>query len=662
MQNTDTFSPNPDTLLKDVFGYDEFRTGQRELIDCLLAGRDVLGIMPTGAGKSVCYQIPAALLPGVTIVVSPLISLMQDQVNALRQSGISAAAVTSALSFEEIYNVMELAAWGQYKLLYVAPERLLSPNFLSFATGANISLLAVDEAHCVSQWGHDFRLSYRDIPQFVARLPKRPPLGAFTATATGDVRGDIVKLLQLREPYTLVTGFDRPNLYFGVTAPRDKNAELMRLVGERSAQNGIVYCSTRKNVEAVHQMLTERGYSAGKYHAGMPDAARAENQDDFLYDRVKIMVATVAFGMGIDKSNVSYVIHYNIPKSMENYYQEAGRAGRDGSPAQCILIYSAQDVRIQEFIIKKEPEPEMPSPYDLSPQRDEEKLRREHELRMENHASRVTRELAVLKQMVFYATARDCLRGRLLGYFGEKPAEACGNCSSCLTPARDKSDGEDYENVDVTLEAKKLICCVFRLSERGKRFGLDTVCEILLAGKNPNIEKFGLASLSTYGIMPGYDKKRLRAIAELMIEGGYLERSYIGRDSRGAVIDLGARSDEIIRGGEKLVLDLPTPEKKGRRRASREAAPSWGLPRENSPALGEDIDDELLLKLKELRRRLAEKERVPAFVVFSDATLRDICRVQPLNDRDFLTVHGVGEVKARRYGAAFIALVKEHIE
>ena len=444
-------------ILKQYFGYDSFRPGQDELVHAILSGRDTLGIMPTGAGKSICYQVPAMLFPGLTLVISPLISLMKDQVGALVEAGVPAACINSAMSAEEFRDALYFAGRGQYKLLYVAPERLTAPSFLEFAKRVPISMITVDEAHCISQWGQDFRPSYLKILDFLAELPERPLVSAFTATATAEVRDDIVQALGLHEPFIKTTGFDRPNLYFAVEQPTSKGMKLLQLLNERKDKSGIVYCSTRKNVEEICDLLLSRGLPATRYHAGLDPDERRENQDDFLYDRKTIMVATNAFGMGIDKSNVSFVIHYNMPKNMESYYQEAGRAGRDGQPADCILLYSGQDVRMAEFLIERSHEAEDESIDEATRQ----------EL--------IARDRERLKQMTFYCTTTECLRHYILRYFGENSPLSCGHCSSCDT---------NFEEVDATMDARKILSCVYRLDERGRAFGKTVVSAILTGSKN----------------------------------------------------------------------------------------------------------------------------------------------------------------------------------
>ena len=423
----------PEALLQQYFGHREFRSGQKQAIDAILQGRDVLAIMPTGAGKSVCYQISAMLLPGLTIVISPLISLMKDQVEALHQVGIPAAYLNSTISPAQFADTMIGVRNGQYRILYAAPERLMTEHFLALTAEVPVSMVAVDEAHCVSQWGQDFRQSYLDIVPFVEQLPVRPVCCAFTATATQQVETDIAALLHLQNPVSVKTGFDRKNLFFGVRQPQKKMDEVIQILTENAGKSGIIYCSTRKAVEDVCNALREKGYPATRYHAGLVEKERSANQEDFLYDRQTIMVATNAFGMGIDKSNVSFVIHYQMPMDLESYYQEAGRAGRDGEPAQCILLYSGRDVRTNQFLLergKENAEIEEASLRESLLQKGEERLR----------------------QMTFYATSTSCLRRRMLQYFGEKAPETCGNCSCCLTNYREEDVtleellGEDYVN------------------------------------------------------------------------------------------------------------------------------------------------------------------------------------------------------------------------
>lgn len=598
-------------VLKEYFGHDSFREGQDRITDSLLGGRDVLGIMPTGAGKSICYQVPALIFEGVTVVVSPLISLMKDQVSALVQSGVAAAYINSSLTHAQYLKVLQNTENGKYKIIYVAPERLCAPAFLEICRSLSISMVAVDEAHCVSQWGQDFRPSYLKIPDFIESLPSRPVVGAFTATATGTVREDIKNLLKLRSPLVVATGFDRPNLFFSVMHPNKKSIALMKLIKERKGESGIVYCSTRKAVEEVCELLNKNGFTATRYHAGLDEDERRLNQDDFVYDRAPIMVATNAFGMGIDKSNVSFVIHYNMPKNMESYYQEAGRAGRDGRNADCILLYSSKDVRTNQFLINNsEPNP------DLTEDEQEEVRRRDRER---------------LKKMTFYCTTHKCLRKFILEYFGDKSPERCCKCSNCLS---------NHENTDITVDAQKIMSCVART---GQRYGKKVICDVLRGSKNERLISAGLSRQSTYGIMADCTEKRLRDIIEHLCENGYMTTE----GDEYPILRLTPKSRGVLTGSETLRMMLEIPQKK---KAS--SAKSAAL----SPA-----DEKLLIALKELRRSLAMRQSVPAYVVFSDATLMDMCRIKPKTRDEFMEVSGVGQRKAIRYGEVFLATIAEFL-
>lgn len=598
-------------VLKEYFGHDSFREGQDRITDSLLSGRDVLGIMPTGAGKSICYQVPALMFEGVTVVVSPLISLMKDQVSALVQSGVAAAYINSSLTHAQYLKVLQNTKNGKYKIIYVAPERLCAPAFLEICRSLSISMVAVDEAHCVSQWGQDFRPSYLKIPDFIESLPSRPVVGAFTATATGTVREDIKNLLKLRSPLVVATGFDRPNLFFSVMHPNKKSIALMKLIKERKGESGIVYCSTRKAVEEVCELLNKNGFTATRYHAGLGEDERRLNQDDFVYDRAPIMVATNAFGMGIDKSNVSFVIHYNMPKNMESYYQEAGRAGRDGRNADCILLYSSKDVRTNQFLINNsEPNP------DLTEDEQEEVRRRDRER---------------LKKMTFYCTTHKCLRKFILEYFGDKSPERCCKCSNCLS---------NHENTDITVDAQKIMSCVART---GQRYGKKVICDVLRGSKNERLISAGLSRQSTYGIMADCTEKRLRDIIEYLCENGYMT---VEGDEY-PILRLTPKSRGVLTGSETLRMMLEIPQKK---KAS--SAKSAALPPE---------DEKLLTALKELRKSLAMRQSVPAYVVFSDATLMDMCRIKPKTRDEFMEVSGVGQRKAIRYGEVFLATIAEFL-
>jgi len=598
-----------------------------------LGGQDILAVMPTGAGKSICYQIPAMLLPGMTLVISPLISLMKDQVNALRTAGCPAAFLNSSLTPAEYARTVAEIRGGEVKLLYIAPERLQRANLPMPDENDTPPLVVIDEAHCVSQWGHDFRTSYLEIAGFIDSIVGlRPITAAFTATATPKVKEDIERLLCLREPVSISTGFDRPNLYFEVRKPGNKKAALLEYVGEQKNLSGIVYCATRKAVDETYELLSRNGFAATRYHAGLEDGARRKNQDDFLYDRKTVMIATNAFGMGIDKSNVGYVVHYNMPKNIESYYQEAGRAGRDGSNADCILLYSGQDVRINDYLI---------SGSDENGECDPELLAHNREL---------------LRQMTFYATGNECLRRRLLSYFGEEsPKSYCGNCSNCLT---------EYEEADVTLEARKIISCVYRLKQRDRAFGKTMICDILRGSKGEKIKRFGLDTLSVWGIMAETKSPRIRAIIDFMIDDGCLE----SEGSEYPVVVLGHGCEEILKEERRLHMKLP-----------RERMPETakGKPHEKAVSGGDpaykvvetfshgqdmpeetDIDRGLFDELKELRKRIAMKETVPAYIVFSDATLRDMCRRKPESLTQLAEVKGVGSVKLEKYGETFLSVIR----
>lgn len=595
-------------LLKQYFGHSAFRPGQEALIDALLDGRDVLGVMPTGAGKSVCYQIPALMLPGITLVISPLISLMKDQVAALKQAGVAAAYINSSLSYEQYLEVLRRAKRGTYKTIYVAPERLSTEGFLAFAESAELSLLAVDEAHCVSQWGQDFRPSYLKIAEFCAALPQRPPVGAFTATATDEVKRDIVKLLDLHEPLELTTGFDRPNLYFSVETPGSKDVWLNAFIAERREQSGIVYCATRKNVEKVCENLQNRGFTATRYHAGLEDEERRANQEDFLYDRARVMVATNAFGMGIDKSNVSYVVHYNMPKNIESYYQEAGRAGRDGAKAECVLLYAPNDVRTAKFLIENSEDNES--------------------LTEEERAAVRERDLARLIRMAGYGKTTDCLRRYILRYFGERAPLHCGNCGNCCGK---------MERIDITTEAQKILSGVTRVERKYRKgLGAAIIAGMLAGSQEQRIYDLGLDELPTYGALKNLDRPTVRRYIDHLIEQGYLTMT----EGNYPVLCTTERSKDVLFHGETVEY-LGKKQEKPVKKAVQPA------------------DDSLYAVLSALRMEIAQRESVPAFVVFSNATLLDMAAKQPQTMAEFLAVNGVGSKKAERYGEAFIDCVRK---
>lgn len=591
--------------LKKYFGYDDFREGQQTLIECILKGKDVLGIMPTGAGKSVCFQLPAMIMDGVVLVISPLISLMKDQVETLIQSGLPAAYINSSQSTGQMRKVMDRARAGKYKLIYVAPERLLTHEFLSFAKNTEIAMVTVDEAHCISQWGQDFRPSYSKIPDFLKELPKRPVVSGFTATATSQVRNDIIELLSLKQPEVLISGFNRENLFFEVQNPKDKFKALLGFLEDNKDESGIIYCSTRKTVEAVCEQLRNRGFSAAHYHAGLSDDIRHKNQEDFIFDRVNLIVATNAFGMGIDKSNVSFVIHYNMPKDIESYYQEAGRAGRDGSPANCLMLYSGQDVRTNQWLIENTGE--------LSG--------------LDEHTAETIRERSLerLKQMTFYSTGNECLRGFILKYFGEKPEIFCGKCSNCNTK---------FDRVDITETAQKILSCIYRMEQR---FGENLVIDVLRGSKNKRIFDLGFNELSTYGICRD-SVQTLKNVINYLDFNGYLLRS----NGQYPVLQLSSKSKDILSGGETLVMKMPK-ERVRITESKIEFTADKGI-----------VDKEMFIRLRNLRFSLAKKQGVPAYVIFTDKSIIDMCVKMPKTMLEFADVYGVGENKLRAYGEIFL--------
>ena len=602
-------------VLKQYFGHTEFRAGQEPLVNALLSGRDVLGVMPTGAGKSMCYQIPALLLPGVTVVVSPLISLMKDQVTALVQAGIPAAYLNSTLTAAQYETALNRARQGAYRILYVAPERLETGGFRQLMQDLTISLVAVDEAHCVSQWGQDFRPSYLQIAAFLARLPRRPVVGAFTATATAQVSDDIVRLLELRDPLRVTTGFDRPNLSFEVVHPRQKSTYLYDYVERRKDRCGIVYCATRKTVEMVCAGLTANGISATSYHAGLADEVRRENQEDFVYDRKLVMVATNAFGMGIDKSNVSYVVHYNMPKNLESYYQEAGRAGRDGEPAECVLLFAPGDVQTAKYLIENSHDNDS-----LSEAEREQVLQRDRER---------------LEKMVGYCKTISCLRSYILEYFGQEPIPDCGNCGNCR--------GE-YEERDITIEAQKILSAVARV-EQNYSYGLgaNLVIQMLRGSQAQRVLQLGLDKLSTYGIMKEVSQDSIHRYIDLLVEQGYLERT----GDEYPVLRRTRRAGEVLFHGAKVAIKERIPSRAERKGERKQPVSELSI-EENS----------LFETLRTLRMELAQQEGVPAYVIFSNATLADMAVKRPHLRSELMEVSGVGHVKAERYGAHFLKAIR----
>ena len=615
-------------ILRQYFGYTQFRGAQEALIDAQLAGRDVFGVMPTGGGKSLCYQIPALLLPGITLVISPLISLMRDQVLALKSAGVSAAYINSSLSPEQLRLVYRNLRQGRYKIVYVAPERLLGEGFLAIAREVSVSLVAVDEAHCISQWGQDFRPSYLKIPEFLEYLPQRPIVSAYTATATPAVRRDILKHLNLNDPLVKVTGFDRPNLRFEVRIPESKRGELLTLLALRKGKSGIVYCSTRKEVEAVCAFLQERHIAATRYHAGLTDGERQQNQEDFLYDRKTVMVATNAFGMGIDKSNVSFVIHYNMPQSMESYYQEAGRAGRDGEKAECILLFGKKDVITGKFLIQKS--------YEESelPEQERELLK--------------ARDLQRLRDMIDYCQTPGCLRQYILRYFGQFNTPRCGNCGNCAPAAKRKKEKGTSPAApaltgvlgtkNITKESQMVLSCVQRIhTALGHSSTVTMTVQVLRGSRVMRLLENGLQNLSTYGLMNGYSREEIREIIAHLQSEGYLT---CGKNE---ILELTDSAKRVLFRGEPVTVTMDEGELNRR------------FPMSGTVA----ADSKLLTALKALRTRLAKEEKVPAYVIFSNTTLEDMAAKQPKTMEQFLNVSGVGAVKAERYGNAFLEAISQ---
>ena len=592
--------------LQRYFGYSSFRPGQEEVIDALLSGRDVLAVMPTGAGKSLCFQIPALVLGGLTLVISPLISLMKDQVEALGQNGIPAVCLHSQMEEGERLAAWELLRRGNCRLLYIAPERLESQSFCSFLQKHPPRLVCVDEAHCVSQWGQDFRPGYLNIRGFLDSLPTCP-VGAFTATATPQVKQDILRLLGLRRPVIRSTGFDRPNLYFEVRRPAHKWEELKKLLEPRREVTGIVYCSTRSQVDDVTGRLKQAGFSAAAYHAGMDGEHRRLAQEKFSRDEIRVMVATNAFGMGIDKSNIRYVIHYNMPGDLESYYQEAGRAGRDGGEADCILLFAQSDVMIQRFLISQNRENET-----LSPQQAEQVKQR---------------SLYRLSKMRSYCLTDGCLRQRMLEYFGETAKQPCGHCSNCLCGAKP---------VDMTPQAQMFLCCAVRT---GQRFGSSTLISVLRGSRSQGILDRGLQTQSTYGLWKTMDPKLAQRLVQKLEELEYI-RFTLGEYP---VVKVTQKAKALLSGAERLYLALPR----------KEAQP---IPIRKGGLEGASLN--LFEQLRLRRKELAAAEGVPPYVVFSDSTLQEMALRRPVTREQFRTISGVGEVKLSRYGDAFLEVIR----
>ena len=611
-------------ILKQYYGYDHFREGQIPVIEAVLEGRDVLGIMPTGAGKSVCYQVPALMMEGITIVISPLISLMKDQVGTLNQMGVHAAFLNSSLTAGQYYKALQLAKQGRYKIIYVAPERLETESFLDFALSeqVQISFVAVDEAHCVSQWGQDFRPGYLKILDFLDRLPYRPVVGAYTATATAEVREDILDILRLQNPYVETTGFDRGNLFFAVKKPVDKYKELVSYLKEKgydtSGDSGIIYCLTRKSVEQVSFDLRNEGFSVTRYHAGLSDEERKENQENFIYGKRQIMVATNAFGMGIDKPDVRFVIHYNMPKNMESYYQEAGRAGRDGLPAECILLYAGQDVITNQFFIENmAQESEDPETTALIRQREEERL----------------------KKMTFYCFTHECLRDYILRYFGEYGSNYCGNCSNCLS---------EFETVDVTAAAKAILGCV---RECRQRYGTTVILDTLHGANTAKIRQYRMDENTHYGELAKEPVYRLRQILNELQVREYL---YVTADTY-SIVRLLPKAAELLDEDGTMLMKMAKEEKRIPKAAKEKT-------KTKTSAAAKNLSNEeaaVFEKLRALRMELAKEHKVPPYIIFSDKTLIQMAMEKPSNKEEMLAVSGVGESKFEKYGEPFLACLAE---
>lgn len=602
-------------VLKRYFGYDSFRKGQESIIDAILMGKDSLAVMPTGAGKSICYQVPGLLLEGITIVISPLISLMQDQVKALNEAGVHAAYINSALSETQISKALYYAGKGHYKIIYVAPERLESDEFVQFAINTEIAMITVDEAHCISQWGQDFRPSYLKIVDFIKQLPRRPIISAFTATATEEVKADIICTLGLINPNIVTTGFDRENLYYCVEHTKKKDEYIVNYILEHPNDSGIIYCATRKNVDSLFELLSGKGIAVTRYHAGLGIEERKRNQDNFIYDKTSIIVATNAFGMGIDKSNVRYVIHYNMPQSMENYYQEAGRGGRDGESAQCILLYSPQDMIIEKFLLDKKDFTDVTF-------EDEELIRQ--------------RDLKRLHFMENYCKTTGCLRNYILNYFGEnvyKPCENCGNCH------------REYKEIDMTSQAKWVINCVY---ETKGRYGLNVVLGTLLGANRAKLREIGANTYKSYGSLSDCSEATLRMLINQMIQEGYLNQT----EDKYSVLRMGSEVNKLHDENIHIVVRMYE-EKETRRKQVK------SLKAKSTDALT-SAGFELFDKLRAVRLQIAREESMPPYIIFSDRSLIDMCVKTPHTKDDMMNVNGVGENKFKKYGQRFLDEIKRY--
>ncbi|WNF38110.1 DNA helicase RecQ [Bacillaceae bacterium IKA-2] len=587
-------SLSPIDVLKKYYGYDRFRRNQEEIITSIFERKDTFCIMPTGGGKSVCYQVPAILLKGLTIVISPLISLMKDQVDTLTSNGIPAVYLNSTVTYSNQELIMKDIRQGKYKLVYVAPERLDSNQFLHFLKQLPIEFIAIDEAHCISQWGHDFRPSYRKIGALIEQLSPRPVIAAFTATATKEVAEDIKRGLALQSPLSFVSGYERENLAFSVVKTGNKRKYLLDFLKRYKGESGIIYTATRKDVESLQLFLAKNGIQAVTYHAGMAERVRNDHQEKFIYDDEKIIIATNAFGMGIDKSNVRFVIHYQLPKSMEAYYQEAGRAGRDGENSECIVFYTSKDVQTQKFLIEQS-------------QSDEE---------------RKSREYRKLQMMVDFCHTTKCLQSFIVAYFGDILERECSKCSNCLS---------DFEEIDVTIEAQKIFSCVVRMKER---FGVTLIAQVLKGSQNKRIKQLSLTELSTYGIMNKKTEKGISELIQLLIAEGYLGL----KNGQYPTVRMTEKAADVLKNGSKVLQKLKP--------VKKEAV----------------VHSELFELLRQIRRDIAEKEKLPPYIIFSDATLREMCQYYPKTKLEMLQIKGVGEVKYEKYGQVFLNEISQFSE
>ena len=613
--NKNELYKTPEEVLKVLFGYDSFRPGQKDIVDAILDGRDVFAVMPTGAGKSLCYQIPAMMLEGITLVISPLISLMQDQVNSLNEAGVAAAYINSSLSERDFFETVKKTGNGEYKILYVAPERLMTEGFIELAKSVNISMITVDEAHCISQWGQDFRPSYMKIVEFVKLLDNRPVISAFTATATENVREDIICTLGLNKPYILIGGFDRENLFFQVDKPKNKEQYILDFIAGHPNESGIIYCATRKNVDSLYELLTEKGISAAKYHAGMSASERKQMQDDFVFDYKSIVVATNAFGMGIDKSNVRFVIHYNMPQSMENYYQEAGRAGRDGLDSKCILLFSPQDIVINRFLLERKEVADIdPADLEIIKERDNQRL----------------------QAMERYCYTTECLRNHILKYFGEKPDKPCEDCGNCR---------REFETVDMTDAAKKIINCVY---EAKGRYGRGIIIDTLLGAKTARLKEVGAVNYRSYGVLNSVKRSMLMRVVDQLVYDKYL----VVGDYQ--VLKMGDIS-RLKNPGASVMVKITDEDKRP------EKAPKVNKKTAEKSSLTSS-GYKLFEKLRELRLEIAREENMPPYIVFNDKTLIDMSAKVPASKEEMLEVSGVGENKFKKYGDKFLKAIAECCE